>query len=110
MSTGRDMKYFVRFVIRSNICGNCSFNTNAVRLLTTTSKASPYSHGLHRSNAEKLINEVAPIKVKRHVAVCDGGGGALGHPVEYIQLDTVSTKPAICKYCGLRYEMDHSHH
>lgn len=40
-----------------------------------------------------------------HVAVCDGGSGALGHPVEYIQLDTVSNAPQICKYCGLRFKM-----
>ena len=61
--------------------------------------------GLHRSNAEALINKVPVIEVSGHVAVCDGGGGALGHPVEYIQLDTVSQEPAICKYCGLRFKM-----
>jgi NADH dehydrogenase (ubiquinone) Fe-S protein 6 len=44
-----------------------------------------------------------------HVAVCDGGSGALGHPIEYIQLDTVSKAPAICKYCGLRFKMSHHH-
>lgn len=46
-----------------------------------------------------------------HVAVCDGGSGVLGHPIEYIQLDTVSNEPAVCKYCGLRYKMGAgSHH
>lgn len=48
-----------------------------------------------------------------HVAVCDGGSGGLGHPAQYIQLDTVSNKPQICKYCGLRYKMKeggHHHH
>jgi uncharacterized Zn-finger protein len=45
-----------------------------------------------------------------HVAVCDGGSGALGHPVEYIQLDTVSKKPAVCKYCGLRFKMSSEPH
>ena len=64
---------------------------------------------MHRSNAEKLVNSVSVIEVDAHVAVCDGGGGALGHPVEYIQLDTVSTEPSICKYCGLRYKMKHHH-
>jgi NADH dehydrogenase (ubiquinone) Fe-S protein 6 len=40
-----------------------------------------------------------------HVAVCGCGSDALGHPVEYIQLDTVSKDPAACKYCGLKYKM-----
>ena len=64
---------------------------------------------LHRSNAEKLIAKVPVIKVDGHVAVCDGGGGALGHPIEFIQLDNVKDEPAVCKYCGLRYEANHSH-
>ncbi len=66
-----------------------------------------YKDGIHRSNAEKLINEVPVIEVEGHVAVCDGGSGALGHPIEYIQLDTISNEPQICKYCGLRYKMAH---
>jgi NADH dehydrogenase (ubiquinone) Fe-S protein 6 len=64
-----------------------------------------YEHGIHRSDAEVLINKVPVIEVAGHVAVCDGGGGALGHPVEFIQLDNVSSEPAICKYCGLRFKM-----
>jgi NADH dehydrogenase (ubiquinone) Fe-S protein 6 len=44
------------------------------------------------------------IEVKGTKAICDGGGGALGHPIEYIQLYTVSDKPSICKYCGLRFK------
>ena len=46
------------------------------------------------------------------VAMCDGGGGATGHPIEYIKLDlkegagTVNT----CKYCGVRYKMKAHHH
>lgn len=55
------------------------------------------------------ISRVPPIVVDGHLAVCDGGGGALGHPVEYIQLDTVSKDPQICKYCGLRYISAHRH-
>lgn len=49
------------------------------------------------------------IVVDAHVAICDGGSGALGHPVEYIQLDTVSNEPAVCKYCGLKFVMGHVH-
>ena len=32
---------------------------------------------------------------------CDGGSGALGHPMEFITLER--TGEAICKYCGRRY-------
>ena len=35
-----------------------------------------------------------------HVA-CDGGGGALGHPVEYMTLGEKGE--VVCKYCGRRY-------
>lgn len=66
-----------------------------------------YKDGPHRSNAEKLVNDVPVIDVEGHVAVCDGGSGALGHPIEYIQLDTISNEPQVCKYCGLRYKMAH---
>jgi uncharacterized Zn-finger protein len=38
---------------------------------------------------------------------CDGGGGALGHPKIFINLDR--SGPQACIYCGLRFEMDHSH-
>ena len=39
-------------------------------------------------------------------AICDGGGGALGHPILYIQLDTKNpNEPVVCKYCGTRYIM-----
>ena len=51
------------------------------------------------------MNSVEVIDVAGVTAVCDGGGGALGHPVEYIQLNTVSDEPAVCKYCGLRFRM-----
>jgi uncharacterized Zn-finger protein len=64
-----------------------------------------YTHGKHRSNAENLISKVPVILVDGYEAVCDGGGsGALGHPLEYIQLRTSSGEPQICKYCGLRYK------
>ena len=38
------------------------------------------------------------------------GGGATGHPIEFIQLDKrAGVAPATCKYCGLRYKMAHHH-
>lgn len=36
------------------------------------------------------------------------GGGALGHPVVYFNLD--SGKPVSCNYCGVRYVMKDTHH
>jgi uncharacterized Zn-finger protein len=32
---------------------------------------------------------------------CDGGNGALGHPIEYITLEPTGT--ARCKYCDRRF-------
>lgn len=45
------------------------------------------------------------------MAVCDGGGGALGHPLEYIKVGNRADyenpddweKGVSCIYCGLRY-------
>ena len=48
------------------------------------------------------VNSVEPIKVHGLVARCDGGGGALGHPVEFIKLSRTG-EPAVCKYCQLRF-------
>ena len=67
-----------------------------------------------------LIAEVPPIRVNKRVVgvspplsllsadcpqvACDGGGGALGHPKVYINLD--GGEPVACIYCGLRYVFD----
>ena len=83
---------------------------HAARAASTSSQLPKYRHGIHRSNAESLVKEVKVLIVDDHVAVCDGGSAALGHPVEYIQLDTVSNEPQICKYCGLRFIMGEPHH
>lgn len=65
----------------------------------------------HRSDAEQRIAKVPIVEVAGTVAVCDGGGGALGHPVEYIQLDTRKHHtPQTCKYCGVRYQMKEGYH
>ena len=32
---------------------------------------------------------------------CDGGSGALGHPVEFMTLE--KDDQTVCKYCGRRY-------
>lgn len=70
-----------------------------------------YTHGKHRSNAEELIAKVPVVEVDTTVAVCDGGGGTLGHPLEYIQVNTaVPGQVQTCKYCGIRYKMKAHHH
>jgi len=55
-----------------------------------------------------LINEEPPKPEKKRVTWCEGGGGPLGHPRVYINLD----KPGnhICGYCGLRFYKDQHHH
>ncbi|KAJ0396346.1 hypothetical protein P43SY_008647 [Pythium insidiosum] len=60
----------------------------------------------HRSDAEQRIAQVPIVDVEGDVAVCDGGGGALGHPLEYIQLDTVRhNEPQTCKYCDMEVSL-----
>ena len=72
---------------------------------------SQYQLGKHRSNALELVQKQPVIEVEGNMAVCDGGGGALGHPVEYIKLGPrADYEPGMseedgypCIYCGLRY-------
>merc|ERR1712059_120537 len=52
-----------------------------------------------------LIAAVPVTKVKTRVVSCDGGGGALGHPKIFINLD--HEKPESCNYCGLRFQLEH---
>lgn len=50
----------------------------------------------------ELVHKYPVIEVAGDMAICDGGGGALGHPLEYISL----ARPGAieyCKYCSLRY-------
>ncbi|KAJ7900338.1 ubiquinone oxidoreductase 20 kd subunit [Mycena olivaceomarginata] len=59
-------------------------------------------------SAMALINDVPVNMVHARRAVCDGGGGPLGHPKIYINLDLPGPRP--CGYCGLRFEQVHDHH
>ena len=61
-----------------------------------------YKLGKHRSNAMELVHKVPIIEVDGEMAICDGGGGALGHPLEYISLARPGSVE-YCKYCTLRY-------
>ncbi len=75
----------------------------------------PYKLGKHRSNALEMIKKQPVIEVDGDMAVCDGGGGALGHPLEYIKVGpradygqgmagVMNEEDGVpCIYCGLRY-------
>ncbi|XP_063698666.1 NADH dehydrogenase [ubiquinone] iron-sulfur protein 6, mitochondrial [Culicoides brevitarsis] len=56
----------------------------------------------------KLIEEQPIIESTQRVVSCNGGGGPLGHPKVYINLD----KPGAhsCGYCGLRFQKKDHHH
>lgn len=73
-----------------------------MRLHYRTNAESEYKLGKHRSNALELVEKHTIVEVEGERAICDGGGGALGHPLEYISLE----RPGVverCKYCGLRF-------
>ncbi|KIM48209.1 hypothetical protein M413DRAFT_224901 [Hebeloma cylindrosporum] len=59
-------------------------------------------------SAMQLIAEEPIRLVQGRKAVCDGGGGPLGHPKIYINLDQPGPRP--CGYCGIRFEQDPHHH
>jgi NADH dehydrogenase (ubiquinone) Fe-S protein 6 len=74
-----------------------------MRLHYRSYKESEYKLGKHRSNALELIEKHPIVEVEGERAICDGGGGPLGHPLEYISLQ----RPGVveqCKYCGLRFK------
>ncbi|KAM4540007.1 NADH dehydrogenase [ubiquinone] iron-sulfur protein 6, mitochondrial [Odontesthes bonariensis] len=58
--------------------------------------------------AIKLVAEEPVSDIEDRVVSCDGGGGALGHPKVYINLDK-DTKVGTCGYCGLQFKQKHHH-
>ncbi|XP_076016061.1 NADH dehydrogenase [ubiquinone] iron-sulfur protein 6, mitochondrial [Genypterus blacodes] len=58
--------------------------------------------------AIELVAEETVSNVAARVVSCDGGGGALGHPKVYINLDK-DTKVGTCGYCGLQFKHQHHH-
>ncbi|XP_068721527.1 NADH dehydrogenase [ubiquinone] iron-sulfur protein 6, mitochondrial-like [Montipora capricornis] len=58
---------------------------------------------INENFATDLIAEEPPIEIHGRHVWCDGGGGALGHPKVYINLDQEG--PQACGYCGLRFVM-----
>jgi len=63
---------------------------------------------VNQRQAIDLINEVPPIPVEGSQTFCDGGGGPLGHPKVFINVDKPGNQA--CGYCGLRFYKDsHGH-
>jgi NADH dehydrogenase (ubiquinone) Fe-S protein 6 len=63
----------------------------------------PYSNK-HKSISEALVNAQPVVLCHSTTAVCDGGGGAMGHPIEFITLESKNPwEPQDCKYCGTKY-------
>ncbi|TFK30436.1 NADH:ubiquinone oxidoreductase kDa subunit [Coprinopsis marcescibilis] len=58
-------------------------------------------------SAMELIAQEPIRLVKGRKAVCDGGG-PLGHPKVYINIDQPG--PRACGYCGIRFEQEPHHH
>uniref|UniRef100_UPI001ED7FEFD NADH dehydrogenase [ubiquinone] iron-sulfur protein 6, mitochondrial n=1 Tax=Scatophagus argus TaxID=75038 RepID=UPI001ED7FEFD len=63
---------------------------------------------VNKNFAIELVAEVPVTDVEARVVSCDGGGGALGHPKVYINLDK-DTKVGTCGYCGLQFKQKHLH-
>jgi uncharacterized Zn-finger protein len=85
-------------------------NVNVNGVPHSNSSLSPLKHRNIETPME-YIASIPPIEVDGNTAVCDGGGiPALGHPIEYIQLNKVDANaPETCKYCGLRFIQRHTH-
>ncbi|KAI8891181.1 hypothetical protein K501DRAFT_235077 [Backusella circina FSU 941] len=58
--------------------------------------------------AIELIAEQPVQFVSKRIASCDGGGGPLGHPKVYINLDQSGSHA--CGYCGIRFQKTEGHH
>ncbi|XP_041665189.1 NADH dehydrogenase [ubiquinone] iron-sulfur protein 6, mitochondrial [Cheilinus undulatus] len=63
---------------------------------------------VNKNFAIQLVAEEPVTDIEARVVSCDGGGGALGHPKVYINLDK-DTKVGTCGYCGLQFKQKHHH-
>ncbi|XP_062067874.1 NADH dehydrogenase [ubiquinone] iron-sulfur protein 6, mitochondrial isoform X2 [Lepus europaeus] len=77
-----------------------------VRVSSTGEKVT-HTGQVNENFAVDLIAEQPVSSVESRVISCDGGGGALGHPKVYINLDK-DTKTGTCGYCGLQFRQ-HRH-
>jgi uncharacterized Zn-finger protein len=53
----------------------------------------------------KNLPKFEQVLVSSKEVVCDGGGGATGHPKVYLQIDQ-DTGMVICPYCSKTYILD----
>nr|XP_019600142.1 PREDICTED: NADH dehydrogenase [ubiquinone] iron-sulfur protein 6, mitochondrial [Rhinolophus sinicus] len=83
---------YLQFAALSRFC-NCLYKTC-------------FSLQVNENFAIDLIAEQPVSDVGSRVIACDGGGGALGHPKVYINLDK-ETKTGTCGYCGLQFRQQH---
>jgi uncharacterized Zn-finger protein len=51
-----------------------------------------------------MLDTIEVFYIDRDSAVCDGGGGALGHPRVYLAID--QSGRATCPYCGRLFVQD----
>ncbi len=49
-------------------------------------------------------NTLEIVKTENKRVVCDGGGGALGHPMVYLQMGEASE--IICPYCSRQFQLE----
>ncbi|XP_022718575.1 NADH dehydrogenase [ubiquinone] iron-sulfur protein 6, mitochondrial-like [Durio zibethinus] len=97
----------LKTLIRSTNLGSTTRNFSLVSSQISNHTAK-WMQDTSKKSPMELINEVPPIKVEGRIVACEGDNNpALGHPIEFICLDL--KKPAVCKYCGLRYVQEHHH-
>lgn len=61
-----------------------------------------HDHPLRPASA--YIAQIPPIVSDERVVACNGGGGPLGHPRVFINLDPSTPEdPVSCGYCGLPF-------
>ncbi|KAI6075357.1 NADH dehydrogenase [ubiquinone] iron-sulfur protein 6, mitochondrial [Aix galericulata] len=89
----------VRFVGRQKEFTGLANKYSAAEVVTAVEK-------VNKNFAIDLIAEQPVSEVESRVISCDGGGGALGHPKVYINLDK-ETKTGTCGYCGLQFKQKH---
>ncbi|XP_069051036.1 NADH dehydrogenase [ubiquinone] iron-sulfur protein 6, mitochondrial isoform X2 [Lepisosteus oculatus] len=77
-------------------------------LVSSTGEKVTHTGQVNENFAINLVAEEPVKEVESRVVSCDGGGGALGHPRVYINLDK-DTKVGTCGYCGLQFKQTHHH-
>lgn len=56
----------------------------------------------------KSVGGFETVEVNTHRVACDGGGGALGHPKVYLEIDRRAGR-TVCPYCSRSFVYSHFH-